>query len=95
MSEEKYAPSAEMIANAHVDAAKYEAMYTESVKDPEAFWGEQGKRLDWMTPYTKVKNTTFEYPNISIQWYEDGELNVCANCVDRHADKTPEFLMVS
>ncbi len=90
MSEEKYAPSAEMIANAHVDAAKYEAMYTESVKDPEAFWGEQGKRLDWMTPYTKVKNTTFEYPNISIQWYEDGELNVCANCVDRHADKTPD-----
>jgi len=90
MSEEKYAPSAEMIANAHVNAAKYEAMYTESVKDPEAFWGEQGKRLDWMTPYTKVKNTTFEYPNISIQWYEDGELNVCANCVDRHADKTPD-----
>ena len=90
MSEEKYAPSAEMAANAHVDAAKYEAMYSESVKDPEAFWGEQGKRLEWMTPYTKVKNTTFDYPNVSIQWYEDGELNVCANCVDRHADKTPD-----
>jgi len=90
MSEEKYAPSAEMAANAHVDAAKYEAMYAESVNDAEAFWGEQGKRLDWMTPYTKVKNTTFEYPNVSIQWYEDGELNVCANCVDRHADKTPD-----
>ena len=90
MSEEKYAPSAEMAANAHVDAAKYDAMYAESVKDAEAFWGEQGKRLDWMTPYTKVKNTTFEYPNVSIQWYEDGELNVCANCVDRHADKTPD-----
>ena len=90
MSEEKYAPSAEMTANAHVDSAKYATMYAESINDPEAFWGEQGKRLDWMTPYTKVKNTTFEYPNVSIQWYEDGELNVCANCVDRHADKTPE-----
>ena len=90
MSDEKYAPSAEMAANAHVDAAKYDAMYAESVNDAEAFWGEQGKRLDWMTPYTKVKNTTFDYPNVSIQWYEDGELNVCANCVDRHADKTPD-----
>ena len=90
MSDEKFAPSAEMAANAHVDAAKYDAMYAQSVTDPEAFWGEQGKRLDWMTPYTKVKNTTFEYPNVSIQWYEDGELNVCANCVDRHADKTPD-----
>ena len=90
MSDEKYAPSAECVANAHVDAAKYAAMYQQSVQDPEAFWGEQGKRLDWMTPYTKVKNTSFDYPNVSIQWYEDGELNVAANCVDRHADKTPD-----
>ncbi len=90
MSNEKFAPSAEMSANAHIDAARYDAMYKQSVSDPETFWGEQGKRLDWMTPYTKVKNTTFEYPNVSIQWYEDGELNVCANCVDRHADKTPD-----
>jgi len=90
MSDEKYAPSAEMAANAHIDAAKYESMYAQSVGAPEAFWGEQGKRLDWMKPYTKVKNTTFEYPNVSIKWYEDGELNVCANCVDRHAEKTPD-----
>jgi len=90
MSDEKFAPSAEMAAGAHIDAARYDAMYAQSANDPEAFWGEHGKRLDWMTPYTKVKNTTFEYPNVSIQWYEDGELNVCANCVDRHADKTPD-----
>ncbi len=90
MSDEKFAPSAEMVANAHVDASKYQAMYTASVSDPEAFWGEEGKRLDWIKPYTKVKNTSYAYPDISIKWYEDGELNVCANCVDRHADKTPE-----
>jgi len=61
-------------------------MYAASVADPDAFWGDQGKRIDWMTPFTKVKNTTFEYPDVSIKWYEDGELNVCANCVDRHLE---------
>ena len=59
-------------------------MYAASVADPDAFWGEHGKRLDWIKPYTKVKNTTFEYPDISIKWYEDGVLNVSANCIDRH-----------
>ncbi|MAP94732.1 MAG: acetate--CoA ligase [Ponticaulis sp.] len=68
-------------------AAEYQTMYAQSVRDPEGFWGEQGKRLDWIKPYTIVKNTTFEYPDISIKWYEDGELNVCANCVDRHLEK--------
>ncbi|MGQ7844644.1 acetate--CoA ligase [Granulosicoccus sp. 3-233] len=75
---------AEFAANALADDAKYQAMYAQSVEDPESFWGEQGKRLDWMTPYTKVKNTTYEYPNVSIKWYEDGELNVSVNCIDRH-----------
>ena len=92
MTDKTYAPSAEFAANAHIDAAKYKEMYDASIANPEAFWGEQGKRLDWMTPYTKVKNTTFEYPDVSVKWYEDGELNVCANCVDRHlatrADQT-------
>ena len=59
-------------------------MYAASISDPVAFWGEQGKRVDWMTPYTKVKNTTFEHAGVSIKWYEDGELNVSANCIDRH-----------
>ena len=92
MTDKTYAPSAEFAANAHIDAAKYKEMYDASIANPEAFWGEQGKRLDWMKPYTKVKNTTFEYPDVSVKWYEDGELNVCANCVDRHlatrADQT-------
>ncbi len=84
MTEKLYPPSKEFVANAHINAAQYDEMYEASINDPDAFWGEQGKRLDWITPYTKVKNTTFEYPDVSIKWYEDGELNVCANCVDRH-----------
>jgi acetyl-CoA synthetase len=79
-----YPPSAAFTANAHADKAKYNEMYAASVNDPDAFWGEQGKRLDWIKPYTKVKNTSFAYPNISINWYEDGVLNVAANCIDRH-----------
>jgi acetyl-CoA synthetase len=70
--------------NTHADAAKYKEMYEASVSDPEAFWGKEGKRLEWIKPYTKVKNTTFEYPDVSIKWYEDGTLNVSANCIDRH-----------
>ncbi|MEO0717441.1 MAG: acetate--CoA ligase [Pseudomonadota bacterium] len=75
---------AEIAASAWADAAKYDEMYRASIDDPDAFWGEQGKRLDWLTPYTKVKNTSYDYHNVSIKWFEDGELNVCANCVDRH-----------
>ncbi len=71
-------------AQAHIDAARYAEMYQASVTDPDGFWGEQGKRLDWITPYTKVKNATFEYGKVDIRWYEDGVLNVAANCIDRH-----------
>jgi acetyl-CoA synthetase len=59
-------------------------MYNASVNDPEAFWAEHGKRVDWMTPFTKIKNVNYAYPDVSIKWFEDGELNVAANCVDRH-----------
>ena len=79
--------SDEWAKRAHVDDAKYQAMYAESISDPEAFWAEHGKRVDWIKPFTKVKNTTFEYPDVSIKWYEDGTLNVAANCIDRHLDK--------
>ncbi len=82
-----YPVIADATKNAHIDEAKYKEMYEASVNDPGAFWGEEGKRLDWIKPYTKVKNTTFEYPDVSIKWYEDGTLNVCANCVDRHLEK--------
>ncbi|MEL7178776.1 MAG: acetate--CoA ligase [Pseudomonadota bacterium] len=84
MTDKTYAPSADMAANAHADKATYEAMYEASISDPEAFWGEHGKRLDWIKPYTKVKNTSYAPGDIDIKWYEDGTLNVSANCIDRH-----------
>jgi acetyl-CoA synthetase len=85
MSAEKiYDVPVEWKARAYLDNDAYQEMYAQSISDPAAFWGEQGKRLDWMRPYTKVKNTTYAHPDVSIKWYEDGSLNVCANCVDRH-----------
>ncbi len=62
-------------------------MYEKSQSDPDGFWAEEGKRVDWIKPYTKVKNTSFAYPNVSIKWFEDGTLNVSANCIDRHLEK--------
>ncbi|MFV0246290.1 MAG: acetate--CoA ligase [Qingshengfaniella sp.] len=77
-------PSAAFVAAARIDQAGYTRMYDASVTDPEGFWREHGQRLDWMTPYTKVKNTDFTPGQISIKWFEDGTLNACYNCVDRH-----------
>ncbi|MEH6832619.1 MAG: acetate--CoA ligase [Sulfitobacter sp.] len=79
-----YAPSAEMVANAHIDEAKYNEMYAASLADPDAFWGEQGKRIDWIKPYTSVKDVDFTLGNVHINWYADATLNVSANCIDRH-----------
>ncbi|HEY4199816.1 MAG TPA: acetate--CoA ligase [Devosiaceae bacterium] len=79
-----FQPSAEAIARTHVTEAQYEDMYARSVGDPDAFWREQAGRIDWIKPFTKVKNTTFAYPDVSIKWFEDGELNISANCIDRH-----------
>ena len=84
MADKKYAPSSEMASGAHIDAAKYEAMYSSSVSNSDAFWAEHGKRIDWIKPFTKVQNTTFAYPDVSIKWFEDGVMNVSANCIDRH-----------
>ncbi len=80
-----HAPSAEVVARAHLNDAQYKEMYAASIKDPDAFWGKQARdRLQWITLFTKVKNSSFAYDNVSIKWFEDGEINVCANCVDRH-----------
>ena len=67
------------------DAAQYEAMYRRSIDDPEGFWGDEAARLDWIAPWTQVKNATFG-PPVSIKWYEGGKLNVSANCIDRHLE---------
>ncbi|SIO45222.1 acetyl-coenzyme A synthetase [Rhodovulum sp. ES.010] len=77
-------PSAEFVSGAHIDASRYEEMYRASVADPEAFWGEHGRRLDWIKPYTEVKNTNFRMGEVEIHWFRDGTLNVAANCIDRH-----------
>ncbi|GGH54036.1 acetyl-coenzyme A synthetase [Frigidibacter albus] len=69
---------------AHADAAKYQKMYAESISDPDAFWGREGQRLEWIKPYTKVKDTDFTFGKVNIKWYEDGVLNASVNCVDRH-----------
>ncbi|MDU7374476.1 MAG: AMP-binding protein, partial [Klebsiella michiganensis] len=70
--------------NSLINPEQYQAQYQQSVTEPDAFWGEQGKILDWIKPYTRVKNTSFAPGNISIKWYEDGTLNLAANCLDRH-----------
>ena len=82
---------AEFASKALVDAAKYQEMYTRSIEDPEGFWGEHGKRIDWIKPYTKVKDVSYDAKDLHIRWYEDGTLNVAANCIDRHlADKADQ-----
>ena len=87
MSEKIYDVSADWAKRAYVDDAKYREMYARSVKDPNGFWGEHGKRIDWIKPFTKVENVSFAPGNISIKWFEDGELNVAWNCIDRHLEK--------
>ncbi|WMT85759.1 acetate--CoA ligase [Pelagibacterium sp. 26DY04] len=89
-SEALFAPSAETVERTYVTAAQYEEMYARSVADPDGFWGEQAQRIDWIKPFTKVKNTSFEWPDISIKWFEDGVLNISANCIDRHLETRGE-----
>jgi acetyl-CoA synthetase len=73
----------EWAKKAWIDEAKYKEMYARSVAEPEAFWDEQGKRIHWIKPYTKVKDTSYT-GNVHIRWYYDGTLNASANCIDRH-----------
>ena len=84
MSESIYQPPKEIVSHALIDADKYQEMYARSVNDPEGFWGDAAKRLDWMKEPTKIKNTSFDHSDVSIKWFEDGELNVSVNCIDRH-----------
>ena len=73
-------------ADAHINNDQYLEMYKHSVEDNEGFWGEHGKRIDWIKPYTKVKDVNYNKPDVSIKWYEDGTLNASANCIDRHLE---------
>lgn len=80
----KHAIPSAIAERALINPAQYQQYYQQSVQDQEAFWGEHGKILDWIKPYTKVKNTSFDPGHVSIRWFEDGTLNLSANCLDRH-----------
>ncbi|MGI2261522.1 acetate--CoA ligase [Shewanella sp. GXUN23E] len=83
-----YKVSDSIAADAHINNEKYKRMYQESVVNPEGFWREHGQRIDWMKPFTKVKDTSFDDHNLYIKWFYDGTLNASVNCLDRHlADK--------
>ena len=85
MGDTVYPVPSEWAERAWCDDATYQEMYARSVADPDGFWTEQAKRIDWITPWTTVKNTSFE-GNIPISWFTGGKLNVTANCLDRHLD---------
>ncbi|MGN6550400.1 MAG: AMP-binding protein, partial [Pararhizobium sp.] len=86
MSGKTYPVLKEARDRALIDNETYLDWYGQSVENPERFWGEHGKRIDWFTPFTKVRNTSFE-GDISIKWFEDGVTNVSYNCIDRHLEE--------
>ena len=79
-----FAPSESTVAAALIDNAGYEAMYADSIADPDAFWAEHGKRIDWITPYSQVSDVSYNAKDLHIRWFADGTLNAAANCLDRH-----------
>jgi acetyl-CoA synthetase len=87
MSEEKVYPVSQAFAEkAWADQATYERMYRASIEDPAGFWREQAKRLDWLKPFTEVKDVSYDRDDLHIRWFADGELNVAVNCLDRHLE---------
>ena len=81
-----FAPSASTVANALIDNSGYQAMYDASIADPDAFWAEHGKRIDWIKPYSQVSDVSYDKADLHISWFGDGTLNATANCLDRHLD---------
>ena len=87
MSEVKTYPVKECIGSTTLmNNEQYETMYKRSVDDSEGFWAEQGERIDWIQPYTQVRDISFDEHNVDINWYKDGTLNASANCLDRHLE---------
>lgn len=87
MSQKIYKVPEDFAALAHLRLADYQRLYQESVRDPNSFWARIGRRLDWIQPFAKVKDTSFDEHDFRIRWYYDGKLNVAANCLDRHLTK--------
>ena len=87
MSEDrKFAPDAGTVKRAHIDNAGYQKMYAESMKDGDAFWARHGKSIDWIKPFTKVSDVSWDKKDLHIEWFADGTLNASANCLDRHLE---------
>ncbi len=94
MSEKRY-PVPDAWKNARVNEDEYRALYELSQKDPDGFWAQEAQRIDWITPFTKVKHTSFDTHNVAIRWFEDGATNVAMNCVDRHlADRADQTAII-
>jgi len=72
------------IKKALINKKKYEKKYNDSIKNNDAFWKKEGKRITWIKPYTKIKDVKYSKSDVKIKWYEDGTLNASANCIDRH-----------
>ena len=89
-----YDVPADWVKRAHVTGAQYDAIYALSTAAPDAFWSEHGKRIDWIKPFTKVKNTCFDPGKVSIKWFEDGSTNVSMNCIDRHLPKRADQIAI-
>ena len=86
---ERYPVTAEFKKTARTNQEQYLEKYKQSIEQPDLFWAEQAKRLDWIKPFTQVKNTSFKQDDFKIEWFADGELNVSANCLDRHLKEHP------
>ncbi|BAK64687.1 acetyl-CoA synthetase [Sphingobium sp. SYK-6] len=86
MNQTVYPVPAEWRQRAYVDAEAYARLYAQSLSDPEGFWREQAQRLDWIRPFTQVKDTSFDEADFGIRWFADGSLNIAANCLDRHLE---------
>src|SRR6266702_4567348 len=84
MSDKIYEVPADWTKRAFINESQYRKMYERSLADPNGFWAEQAKRIHWMKPFSKVKNTSFNKPNVFIKWFEDGVTNAAYNCIDRH-----------
>ncbi|MGV6476599.1 acetate--CoA ligase [Azotobacter vinelandii] len=84
----------EVVARSFTDEAAYKAMYQQSVINPDGFWREQARRLDWIKPFTKVKQTSFDDHHVDIKWFADGTLNASYNCLDRHLEARGEQVAI-
>ena len=93
--EQVFSPSTEIVANALIDSSKYQELYSQSITDPDAFWKKMAERVSWIRSFSKIRDVNFSYPNVSIKWFEDGTLNVAANCIDRHlADRASQTAII-